>query len=116
MPGFFIRQDEDVLDTWFSSAILPFANFGWPNWVSSKSDVIYGHPLIKTLLSILQCLDDIFQTDDFDRYFPLSVMETGHDILFFWVARMVMLSQELTGRLPFQVLKYYQVKICKPVI
>ena len=43
-------------------------------------------------------------------------METGHDILFFWVARMVMLSQELTGRLPFQVLKNYQVKIFKPVI
>ena len=45
----------------------------------------------------------VFQTPDLDRYFPLSVMETGHDILFFWVARMVMLSQELTGKLPFQV-------------
>ncbi|CAK9802615.1 Valine--tRNA ligase [Anthophora plagiata] len=65
-------QDPDVLDTWFSSAILPFAVMGWPD-----------------------------QTEDFKRYYPLTLMETGSDILFFWVARMVMLGLELTNRLPF---------------
>ncbi|XP_071050505.1 valine--tRNA ligase [Onthophagus taurus] len=67
-----IRQDEDVLDTWFSSALLPFSAFGWPQ-----------------------------QTEDLKKLYPLSIMETGHDILFFWVARMVMLGTQLTGQLPF---------------
>ncbi|KAG0411714.1 hypothetical protein HPB47_011163 [Ixodes persulcatus] len=62
--------DEDVLDTWFSSALFPLAVSGWPE---------------KPLPS----------------WFPLSLMETGHDILFFWVARMVALSLQLTGKLPF---------------
>ncbi|XP_035917050.1 valine--tRNA ligase-like [Anopheles stephensi] len=65
-----IEQDHDVLDTWFSSALLPFSSTGWPE---NPSQHLY----------------------------PLQLMETGHDILFFWVARMVMLGQELTGTLPF---------------
>jgi len=69
-----VRQDPDVLDTWFSSALLPFAALGWPQ-----------------------------KSADLKDYFPLSLMETGHDILFFWVARMVMLGKELQGRLPFNV-------------
>ena len=68
-----LLQDEDVLDTWFSSALLPFANLGWPD---EKSE-------------------------DFMTYFPNTVLETGHDILFFWVARMVMMSLLLTEKLPF---------------
>lgn len=68
-----IKRDQDVLDTWFSSGLLPFSVFNWPN-----------------------------TNDDFNKFFPLSLMETGHDILFFWVARMVMLSMELTGKLPFK--------------
>jgi len=67
------EQDDDVLDTWFSSGIYPFAVFGWPD---------------KT-------------NEDLSRFFPLDLMETGHDILFFWVARMVMLSIALVGKLPF---------------
>jgi valyl-tRNA synthetase len=55
-----LEQDEDVLDTWFSSGLFPFAVFGWPD-----------------------C------GDDFDVFFPGSLLETGHDIIFFWVARMV---------------------------
>ncbi|XP_065090132.1 valine--tRNA ligase [Ochlerotatus camptorhynchus] len=70
---FEIIQDPDVLDTWFSSSLLPFSALGWP--------------------------DD---SDDRKRFYPLDLMETGHDILFFWVARMVMLGQELTGQLPFR--------------
>ncbi|XP_023349810.1 valine--tRNA ligase isoform X2 [Eurytemora carolleeae] len=66
------EQDEDVLDTWFSSGIYPFAVFGWPE-----------------------------KTPELSQFYPLDLMETGHDILFFWVARMVMLGIGLTGQLPF---------------
>uniref|UniRef100_A0A182PDM0 valine--tRNA ligase n=1 Tax=Anopheles epiroticus TaxID=199890 RepID=A0A182PDM0_9DIPT len=65
------EQDQDVLDTWFSSGLLPFSSTGWPTKLSTN-------------------------------HYPLHLMETGHDILFFWVARMVMLGQELTGSLPFK--------------
>ncbi|KAL6724591.1 hypothetical protein Aduo_019467 [Ancylostoma duodenale] len=68
-----LKWDEDVLDTWFSSGMWPFAIMGWPE-----------------------------NTSDMQLYFPSNVLETGHDILFFWVARMVFMSQELTGKLPFK--------------
>lgn len=68
-----ITQDEDVLDTWFSSGLWPFSTLGWPD-----------------------------ETSDFKKYFPTSLLETGSDILFFWVARMVMLSYELIGKHPFE--------------
>jgi len=70
-------QDEDVLDTWFSSGLFPFSVFGWPDTEGS---------------------------DDFNAFFPTSLLETGHDILFFWVARMVMMSIGLTGKLPFHTI------------
>ena len=69
-----LYQEEDVLDTWFSSGLWPFSTLGWPN-----SDA-----------------------EDLARFFPTTVMETGHDILFFWVARMVMLSYGMTGKAPFK--------------
>jgi valyl-tRNA synthetase len=65
-------QDPDIFDTWFSSGLWPFSTLGWPE-----------------------------ATDDLARYYPGSVMETGYDILFFWVARMMMLGIELTGDVPF---------------
>ena len=65
-------QDEDVLDTWFSSGLWPFSVFGWPE-----------------------------ETPDFRYFYPTSVLETGYDIIFFWVARMVMDGIELTGKAPF---------------
>lgn len=68
-----LKQDDDVLDTWFSSGLFPFSTMGWPN----ESE------------------------PDFKAFFPGDLLETGHDILFFWVARMVMMSLELTGKLPF---------------
>ncbi|CAH0546633.1 unnamed protein product [Brassicogethes aeneus] len=68
-----LKQDEDVLDTWFSSALFPFSIFGWPE-----------------------------QTDDIQAFYPTSLLETGHDILFFWVARMVFFGQKLLGKLPFK--------------
>ncbi|MDY6917454.1 MAG: valine--tRNA ligase [Chloroflexota bacterium] len=65
-------QDPDVLDTWFSSGLWPHSTLGWPE-----------------------------QTDDLKYFYPTSVMETGYDILFFWVARMVMMGLENTGQVPF---------------
>jgi valyl-tRNA synthetase len=70
-----IEQDPDVLDTWFSSGLFPFATMGWPN-----------------------------NTSDFQKYYPGTLLETGHDILFFWVARMVMMGLELTDTLPFHTI------------
>jgi valyl-tRNA synthetase len=67
-----IRQDEDVLDTWFSSWLWPFSTLGWPEL-----------------------------TADLRRYYPTSVMETGYDIIFFWVARMAMSGIHFLGTLPF---------------
>jgi len=69
-----LRQDPDVLDTWFSSGLWPFATVGWPDESSP----------------------------DFQKYFPATMMETGYDILFFWVARMVMMSLALTDKSPFK--------------
>ncbi|XP_053719802.1 valine--tRNA ligase, mitochondrial isoform X1 [Synchiropus splendidus] len=68
-----LTQDPDVLDTWFSSALFPFAMLGWPQ-----------------------------QTPDLQHFYPNSLLETGSDLIFFWVARMVMLGTELTGQLPFK--------------
>ncbi|KAL5810053.1 hypothetical protein ACOSQ4_026621 [Xanthoceras sorbifolium] len=68
-----IYQDPDVLDTWFSSALWPFSTLGWPD----------------------------VSTDDFKKFYPTTMLETGHDILFFWVARMVMMGIEFTGTVPF---------------
>lgn len=66
-------QDEDVLDTWFSSALWPFSTMGWPD----------------------------ADAPDFNRYFPTSALVTGYDIIFFWVSRMIFQSLEFTGKQPF---------------
>lgn len=71
--NFKMSQDPDVLDTWFSSGLFPFSVLGWPE-----------------------------DTDDLKVFYPTSVLETGHDILFFWVARMVMLGMKLGGDVPFR--------------
>ena len=74
-PGktFTLEQDEDVLDTWFSSGLFPFSVFGWPD-----------------------------ETPDLAEFYPTALLETGHDIMFFWVARMVMMGMKLTGKVPFK--------------
>ena len=73
--GVALEQDPDVLDTWFSSALWPFSTLGWPD-----------------------------ETPDLARYFPTDVLETGYDILFFWVARMVMTSLLFTNDIPFHTI------------
>ena len=67
-----LKQDEDVLDTWFSSGLWPFSTMGWPE-----------------------------QTDLLKTFYPTSVLVTGYDIIFFWVARMIALGKEFTGEIPF---------------
>lgn len=74
-----LHQEEDVLDTWFSSGLWPFATVGWP-----QNEGVVG--------------------SDFERFYPATCLETGYDILFFWVARMVMMGLELTGKSPFSVI------------
>jgi valyl-tRNA synthetase len=68
-----LRQDPDVLDTWFSSGLWPFSTLGWPE-----------------------------KTADFERYYPTSLLITAYDILFFWVARMIMMGLHFTGQVPFR--------------
>nr|WP_217345858.1 valine--tRNA ligase [Noviherbaspirillum sp. L7-7A]MBV0880201.1 valine--tRNA ligase [Noviherbaspirillum sp. L7-7A] len=68
-----LKRDEDVLDTWFSSALVPFSSLGWPE-----------------------------KTPEYDLFLPSSVLVTGFDIIFFWVARMVMMTTHFTGKVPFR--------------
>ncbi len=72
-PGKTLKRDEDVLDTWYSSALVPFSTMGWPE-----------------------------KTEDYDLYLPSTVLVTGYDIIFFWVARMIMMTTHFTGRVPFR--------------
>jgi valyl-tRNA synthetase len=72
-PGKTLTRDPDVLDTWFSAGMVPFSSLGWPR-----------------------------QTEDLRLYLPSSVLVTGHDIIFFWVARMIMMTAHFTGQVPFR--------------
>ena len=72
-PGKTLKRDEDVLDTWYSSALVPFSTMAWPE-----------------------------KSKDYDLYLPSSVLVTGYDIIFFWVARMIMMTTHFTGRVPFK--------------
>lgn len=72
-PNINLTQDNDVLDTWFSSALWPFATLGWPD-----------------------------ETLDYKTFFPTQVLVTGFDIIFFWVARMIMMSLHFTNKIPFE--------------
>jgi valyl-tRNA synthetase len=75
--GVKLTRDEDVLDTWYSSALVPFSTMGWPNQTEAA-------------------------TDDYNLYLPSTVLVTGYDIIFFWVARMIMMTTHFTGRVPFK--------------
>ncbi len=71
--GLKLTRDEDVLDTWFSSALVPFSTLGWPS-----------------------------ETDDLKAFLPSNVLVTGYEIIFFWVARMIMMTTHFTGKVPFK--------------
>jgi valyl-tRNA synthetase len=76
-----LKRDEDVLDTWYSSALVPFSTMGWPESLATSGTD---------------------KTQDYDLYLPSSVLVTGYDIIFFWVARMIMMTTHFTGRVPFK--------------
>ena len=76
-PGQTLVRDPDVLDTWYSSALVPFSTMGWPNQKEGA-------------------------TEDYNLYLPSTVLVTGYDIIFFWVARMIMMTTHFTGRVPFK--------------
>ena len=76
-PGRTLTRDPDVLDTWYSSALVPFSTMGWPNQKDGA-------------------------TEDYNLYLPSTVLVTGYDIIFFWVARMIMMTTHFTGRVPFR--------------
>ena len=76
-PGKTLRRDPDVLDTWYSSALVPFSTLGWPEQGTAD-------------------------TSDYNLYLPSTVLVTGYDIIFFWVARMIMMTTHFTGRGPFK--------------
>jgi valyl-tRNA synthetase len=80
-----LRQDEDVLDTWFSSALWPFSTLGWPA----------NGPVRENGKVVANWAED-------QRYLPSAVLVTGFDIIFFWVARMIMATQYFTGKVPFR--------------
>jgi valyl-tRNA synthetase len=80
-PGKKLKRDEDVLDTWYSSALVPFSTMGWPEALATSGPD---------------------ETQDYDLYLPSSVLVTGYDIIFFWVARMIMMTTHFTGRVPFK--------------
>jgi valyl-tRNA synthetase len=83
-PGRKLVRDPDVLDTWYSSALVPFSTLGWPEVEAGKANG-----------------DDAERTA-YDLYLPSSVLVTGFDIIFFWVARMVFMTTHFTGRVPFR--------------
>ena len=78
-PGKTLRRDEDVLDTWYSSALVPFSTMGWPEAAASEPGL-----------------------SDYHLYLPSTVLVTGYDIIFFWVARMIMMTTHFTGQVPFR--------------
>lgn len=135
-PGKTLRRDEDVLDTWYSSALVPFSTMGWPesdNKSNSgsesttdfapapaatageraglgRSDLASEASMSKAEPGTLASGANANQATpatkasptDYDLYLPSSVLVTGYDIIFFWVARMIMMTTHFTGRVPFK--------------
>jgi valyl-tRNA synthetase len=112
-PGKTLKRDEDVLDTWYSSALVPFSTMGWGNddKVSNaaageraglgRSDIASEASGSKAESGTLASGTE-GHTSDYDLYLPSSVLVTGYDIIFFWVARMIMMTTHFTGKVPFK--------------
>ena len=107
-PGKKLKRDEDVLDTWYSSALVPFSTMGWPHATGASegsspgsgdlvSEASMSPNGATTLASGAKAT-----TQDYDLYLPSSVLVTGYDIIFFWVARMIMMTTHFTGKVPFK--------------
>jgi valyl-tRNA synthetase len=93
-PGKKLTRDEDVLDTWYSSALVPFSTMGWPEAVTNS---VRAEPV-----EALRQDQGERSVTDYDLYLPSTVLVTGYDIIFFWVARMIMMTTHFTGKVPFK--------------
>jgi valyl-tRNA synthetase len=116
-PGKTLKRDEDVLDTWYSSALVPFSTMGWGNDTTHTHNAAGGSGTAgsgdlaseasmsttggATAASGTNTSANNSQSD-YDLYLPSSVLVTGYDIIFFWVARMIMMTTHFTGRVPFK--------------
>ncbi|WP_298600705.1 valine--tRNA ligase, partial [uncultured Limnohabitans sp.] len=117
-PGKTLKRDEDVLDTWYSSALVPFSTLGWNNEErtnnaageragNGRSDFASEASMSKTDSGTLASGTNVNaqannSLSDYDLYLPSSVLVTGYDIIFFWVARMIMMTTHFTGKVPFK--------------
>ena len=112
-----LRRDPDVLDTWYSSALVPFSTMGWTGGQAAtqtapglggggRSDLASAASMSKAVPAELRGEanehNDTQNLTDYDLYLPSSVLVTGYDIIFFWVARMIMMTTHFTGRVPFR--------------
>jgi valyl-tRNA synthetase len=113
-----LTRDEDVLDTWYSSALVPFSTMGWPNSLTPTNTVAQTGAIAEpgdvaseahlsqvgngTCLSGPNAEASGPKLNDIDLYLPSSVLVTGYDIIFFWVARMIMMTTHFTGQVPFK--------------
>ena len=108
-PGKKLQRDEDVLDTWYSSALVPFSTMGWGNGDAAsgrvgaeRSDLVSEANMSKAGSGSAGSGANTNSLSDFDLYLPSSVLVTGYDIIFFWVARMIMMTTHFTGKVPFK--------------
>ncbi len=119
-PGKTLKRDEDVLDTWYSSALVPFSTMGWGNdkntrnaageragtgrsdMASEASGSKTGSGTLASGTNATTNSNTNNSPSDYDLYLPSSVLVTGYDIIFFWVARMIMMTTHFTGRVPFK--------------
>ncbi len=113
-PGKKLKRDEDVLDTWYSSALVPFSTLGWPNHTTpaaeggraGSGDLASAASMSPNgsaaLGRVASEASNNANLQDYDLYLPSSVLVTGYDIIFFWVARMIMMTTHFTGRVPFK--------------
>ena len=108
-PGKRLKRDEDVLDTWYSSALVPFSTMGWPNNAAlgrdglGRSDFASAASMSKTESGSAQRgANNNHSLSDYSLYLPSSVLVTGYEIIFFWVARMIMMTTHFTGQVPFR--------------
>jgi valyl-tRNA synthetase len=102
-PGKTLRRDADVLDTWYSSALVPFSTLGWTGAAGGRagagSSDFAGDARMSQAGSGASASE---APSDYDLYLPSSVLVTGYEIIFFWVARMIMMTTHFTGRVPFK--------------
>ena len=104
-----LTRDEDVLDTWYSSALVPFSTMGWnPDAAgertgAARSDLASAASMSQGGSGTLASGTNATSLADYDLYLPSSTLVTGYDIIFFWVARMIMMTTHFTGKVPFKL-------------